>query len=1619
MIPRSFTRRTFVRLPSRHILATGILALSAPLLNAATFTWLNTNSGVVNWSTAGAWILAPLAGDSAITTDLIFNGTATTQYSAINDLANPFLLNSLTLNSTATVTETVGGSALNFNADGAATPTITQSGSGAFTISADVTATNPLTLDGLGTGSLSLTGVVSGAGLLTKSSSGTVLFNNIANSYSGGTTITGGVLEVTTTVANGAIDLPAAANSVLGNGGALTINGGELKITQNGTGSILSTAAARTITFGANGGTLNLNGRIINNAAAIFPITLTPGGVAPVIKFNGGPNGISSNNPADGNWALSPSNSLRLSGLTNQGATTPLILELTNGAMMDMVNFDNFPGALTLRGVSLAAGGDATGQGTERNTGRFVWNNGTGGTYTFNAGLTFEDAVQMVSANGLRRIDANITARGTAGGHAAQVDISGRGTGTAIAAPQAFPTIIGSTTNNGRTLTIENGGTVIFDNRNRTDQNNQNGVQISALSDIREGGTLKVVQSWTGVGALAATRPVGYNEFLGDIRGNGTAAGESVLEIQLPFRGGASAISNTGGVTFNAVGAGGTDLIVNGSNAGEGGGLRISAIARNTRGFTASNGASTGLAFADTGADNVSKLNSDAVNSIAAPARLAALTGSGGFLTIAASGGTFPFPAGGEWANAVTVGLKVINSNTGGDDVSLSTGFVHNINVASGAALNAGGQTLGPAVATAGLGFIKGTGSIVGGVTIAAGATLAPGFSVGTLTVGDITLNGTFQYEATSTPTSDLLAVGGNLTLGGTSMLSFPGGNTYAPADYTLATYSGMLAGTFGTVPALPAGFVLNYGTGANSAIKLLYSTPTDVWDGTVSGNWNSTAANWKTLATFGTLHKVVIDDTAAGPNTNIVINAGDVMPFNVIVNNGAVYANYSITGSAGNAIIGTGSLTKNGTGTLTLSGPHSYSGGTNVNLGTLRLGANNSLPDGGAVTVAASAVLDVNGKTDSIGTLSVDGSVTAGNLTTTGAVTLGDGASVAANLTLGGDVTKNGTLGATLSGNINLGGARAFNIAAGTAPELTVGGAISNGSITKNGNGTLMLGATGSLTATTGLAINAGTVDGNNTAVSLNSLSGATGTALNLGNGSLALAQSGITTFSGVITGGNAGITKTLGGRITLNGVGSNFSGGLTVSGGTVIAATIGSVGTGTVTVNPGATFQVGATLSNPIILQGGTLSSQGNPGHLTDQEVTAADGTTSTILVADSVNPAANSEAVLRGALRGGGNINIVAGTANPAPDGGPGFRLRGAAASDFGGIITAGQSTKFEVQITNAASPNPLGAGKVVLTAGTRLGNLNGTYSQFQTRIVNAGETIVFGNDISVAGTGYVNYNALGGTNVTANFGNLKIGGGQIFGFNKNDTTNRTVIFDSVTLTGGNAEFRLFDPGFSNSATPGGANLTLGVIGGAAGASVIFNGQAPYVTTISGDSTYTGTTTVSTGTLQVGTGGTTGTLGSGAVTDNALIVFNRSDNLAVPNSITGTGTVTNIGGAANVLDLIGAQNYATLNANSGDTHLHGAFANGTATINVLDKLGIAVSQTIGALNISNGAVVTLDGALSSPPPNAAGFADFGDADLISQSGTQAVPEPGSMSLLLVGALGWLGRRKPVSRR
>ena len=63
-----------------------------------------------------------------------------------------------------------------------------------------------------------------------------------------------------------------------------------------------------------------------------------------------------------------------------------------------------------------------------------------------------------------------------------------------------------------------------------------------------------------------------------------------------------------------------------------------------------------------------------------------------------------------------------------------------------------------------------------------------------------------------------------------------------------------------------------------------------------------------------------------------------------------------------------------------------------------------------------------------------------------------------------------------------------------------------------------------------------------------------------------------------------------------------------------------------------------------------------------------------------------------------------------------------------------------------------------------------------------------------------------------------------------------------------------------------------------------------------TLTANNTYTGGTTVSAGTLQIGNGSTTGSV-AGNILDNASLVFNRSDNITYGNVISGSGSVTQL--------------------------------------------------------------------------------------------------------------------------
>ncbi len=160
------------------------------------------------------------------------------------------------------------------------------------------------------------------------------------------------------------------------------------------------------------------------------------------------------------------------------------------------------------------------------------------------------------------------------------------------------------------------------------------------------------------------------------------------------------------------------------------------------------------------------------------------------------------------------------------------------------------------------------------------------------------------------------------------------------------------------------------------------------------------------------------------------------------------------------------------------------------------------------------------------------------------------------------------------------------------------------------------------------------------------------------------------------------------------------------------------------------------------------------------------------------------------------------------------------------------------------------------------------------------------------------------------------------------------------------------------------------------------------------------------------------------------DAAQTFTVGDSASVTgsgNELTVTSAITAAGGSsalvkagAGALRLDGAQGYNTLTANGGTTNVNGSLTSGTAAVTVNNagtilKFG-SVSQTLSSLTIGAGAtVVFTSGAASGSFSDGGGkAAGFGSPASSFGSGSAVVPEPGTIGLLLVGALGMLNRRR-----
>ncbi len=195
--------------------------------------------------------------------------------------------------------------------------------------------------------------------------------------------------------------------------------------------------------------------------------------------------------------------------------------------------------------------------------------------------------------------------------------------------------------------------------------------------------------------------------------------------------------------------------------------------------------------------------------------------------------------------------------------------------------------------------------------------------------------------------------------------------------------------------------------------------------------------------------------------------------------------------------------------------------------------------------------------------------------------------------------------------------------------------------------------------------------------------------------------------------------------------------------------------------------------------------------------------------------------------------------------------------------------------------------------------------------------------------------------------------------------------------------------------------------GVIGG--DGSVTQSGSGTL--TLTGANTYTGLTTVASGSaLQMGAGGTSGSL-AGDIANNGALTFDRSDAAAYNGSISGAGTLTKNGAGA--LTLGGTNRASSAAVNAGSLILSGAntFTNGaTVLAGSTLQVGTGASGSLDG-NIANGGALvfnrsdsyTYTGAMSG-----SGTLTKNGAGAVTLSGTNSASRAtvSAGSLILTGA-------------
>ncbi|EDI3022634.1 AIDA autotransporter-like protein ShdA [Salmonella enterica subsp. enterica serovar Kentucky] len=820
----------------------------------------------------------------------------------------------------------------------------------------------------------------------------------------------------------------------------------------------------------------------------------------------------------------------------------------------------------------------------------------------------------------------------------------------------------------------------------------------------------------------------------------------------------------------------------------------------------------------------------------------------------------------------------VLELNTGGDFDNAISG--------SGQVVKSGDETL----------TLSGSNTYTGGTIISGGTLVAT--NVEALGTGDVTDNATLELN-TGGDFDNAIGGTGSVVKSGDKTLTLSGANSYTGGT----TISG---GTLvaSNVEALGSGDVTD-----NATLEL--NTGGD-FANNIGGTGSVVKSGDKTLTLSGT-NSYTGGTTISGGT--LVANNVEALGTGDVTNNATLELNTG--GDFDNAISGSGQVVKSGDKTLTLSGANSYSGATTISGGTLIATHVNALGTG-AIDNRASLLLDASGQfTVTDLTTESGGNTEIGAGSTLQATTLTQKSDSTLTINLNGNtvdpvihaasqVSLAGTLDITGVGDVldsdpaSTDDLDTFTLIAsdktiaGDFEKLTVAGMDADLAdfITVDGR----IDDTGKqYELTTALTWYADRDDAVTDAHGTFNLTNADGSfAVNtvLENVDATLDPASATGWDGT------SLIKQGAGTLILNAE-NTYTGGTTISGGTLVATNVDALGSGDVTDDATLELNTGGTFDNAIGGSGNVVKSGADTLTLSGSNsytggTTISGGT----LVASNVEALGTGDVTNNATLElntGGDFINNIGGTGRVEKSGDDTLTLSGSNTYTGGTLINGGTLVASNVEA--------LGTGDVTDNA---------------TLALNTGGTLVATN-VDALGTGDVTNSSTLELNTGGTFDNAISGSGQVVKSGDETLTlsGSNTYTGGTLISGGTLVATNVDALGTGDVTD---NATLELNTGGTFDNVI-SGSGQVVKsgddtlTLSGANSYTGGTLISGGTLVATS---VEALGSGDVTDNAVLELNTGGTF--DNAISGSGQVVKSGDKT--LTLSGANSYTGGTTISGGT-------------------------------------------------------------------------------------------------